>query len=241
MKKEKRKQIILMALAFIFIGIGCLNFYYQYNHSIEVAAQDYRNELNLGDVQLVNSEVSNEEENHYVSQIVPNDEIENIENVESEKMNSQVKVDVNSQTTNQSKEQVNHQTNIEVDSQVSNEQNAQGEEQYFVETRLQRDTMYSEMLETYQKMLENPDVGETQKVIAAQEISNINNIKNGVMIAENLIKNKGFENVVVLVNNGSVSIVVKSALLNQEQIAKIQNIVSRELNVELQNINISKK
>ena len=101
--------------------------------------------------------------------------------------------------------------------------------------------MNHKRLEIYQKMLEKPEKGETQKVIATQEITNINNMKNGIMIAENLIKNKGFQDVVILLNNGVVSVVVKSALLNQEQIAQIQNIVSRELNVEMQNIHITKK
>ena len=61
------------------------------------------------------------------------------------------------------------------------------------------------------------------------------------MIAENLIKNKGFENVVILINNDTVSVIVKSPNLNKEQISKIQNIVSRELNVEMSNISISNK
>ena len=220
MKKENRKQIILIAIAFICIGIGWFNMHHQQT-SIEVAAEDTRNEINLGDVQLVNSEVYNEnKENKYLSEIVPNEEIQ-----EQEVVNN---------TGNQSISQVNN-----IDSE--NVELEKNKEEYFIETKLQRDTMYSEMLETYQKMLENAEVGETQKAIASQEIANITNMKNGIMISENLIKNKGFENVVILVNNGIASVIVKSPLLNQEQIAKIQNIVSRELNIEVQNINISNK
>ena len=61
------------------------------------------------------------------------------------------------------------------------------------------------------------------------------------MISENLIKNKGFENVIILVNNGKVSVVIKSSKLTQEQISQIQNIVQRELNIEVSNISISNK
>ena len=61
------------------------------------------------------------------------------------------------------------------------------------------------------------------------------------MIAENLIKNKGFENVVILINNDVVNVVVKSSSLSQEQISKIQNIISRELYIEVSNINIGNK
>ena len=228
MKNEKRKQIILIVLAFVFIGIGVFNFRLGNSDSIEVSASDSRNEFNLGDVQLVNSDVSNENEikdknndtenNEYLAEIVSNDELENMKLKE---------------TTNDIKEQNN--------ASNQNENIENNKETYFIETRLQRDTMYSEMIETYQKMLESAEIHENQKAIATQEISNITNRKNGIMISENLIKNKGFEEVVILVNNGSASVIVKSSLLNQEQIAKIQNIVSRELNIEVQNINISNK
>lgn len=112
---------------------------------------------------------------------------------------------------------------------------------YFEETKIERDRMYSEMLETYQKIINSSDTPSDQRAIAAQEISNITKTKNGIMIAENLIKNKGFENVVILINNNIVSVIVKSPNLNKEQISKIQNIVERELGVKISNINISNK
>ncbi len=112
---------------------------------------------------------------------------------------------------------------------------------YFEETRIQRDRMYSETIETYQKLIDSNQTPQEQKSIAAQEISNITSKKNSILIAENLVKNKGFDNVVILENNGNVSVIVKSRNLNQDQISKIQNIVERELNVDVSNINISNK
>ena len=220
MKKEYKKQVILIVLAFIFVGIGYINFRYQYK-SIEVSTHEDRNEIYLGDVQLVNSEIINNEI----------------------KVENQIKEKTGQQTLenqNIKNEEKKYMSEIVSNEELMEIQN-KNSEKYFIETRLQRDSMNSEMLEIYQKMLENPEIGETQKVIATQEITNINNMKNGIMIAENLIKNKGFQDVVILLNNGVVSVVVKSALLNQEQIAQIQNIVSRELNVEMQNIHITKK
>ena len=251
MIKERRKQIILIIVAITFIGIGWVNFYFQYNN-VELASADARNEITLGDVQLVNSEVAEEnEEKKFVSELVPNDELQKLENKTIEEnnlsleRNEETSVKTNAQTNEEKKNEVenNKEFNNETNQNLNTEQriNFNDRDEYFVETRLEREKMYSQMLETYQKMAENPNVGETQKAIAIQEITNINNKKNGIMIAENLIKNKGFEDVVVFINNDVVSVVVKSSLLTQEQIAKIQNIVSRELKVELQNINISKK
>lgn len=112
---------------------------------------------------------------------------------------------------------------------------------YFTESRLTRDKMYSQMLESYQKILESSNVAEMQKEIASQEISNINNKKNAIMISENLIKNKGIEDVIIFINDKSISVIIKASNLTEEQIAQVQNIIARELNAEIDNIHISTK
>ena len=101
--------------------------------------------------------------------------------------------------------------------------------------------MYSENLETYQEMYNNANTNAENKKDALAKINSINNIKNGIMIAENLIIAKGFEDVVIFVNEQSVSVVVKIPELKQEEVAQIQNIVSRELNVGAEMIHISNK
>ena len=112
---------------------------------------------------------------------------------------------------------------------------------YFETIRIERDAMYSRMLETYHKMIENDKLVETQKAIAVQEIEKITNQQNAIMISENLIKNKGFEDAVVLANEDVINVVVKSAVLSNEDIGKIQNIIEREFKVSLENVNISNK
>ena len=112
---------------------------------------------------------------------------------------------------------------------------------YFSTSKLERDTMYSQMLETYEKVLNSNNSLETQKQSATEEIKKINDTKNSIMICENLIKTKGFENSVIFVNGDSVSIVVKDEQLTTEKVAQIQNIVSREMNTKVENIHISSK
>lgn len=207
--KEYLKQITLILAGFMLIGIG----YFNYNldekteESLEVASnakeeiREERNEINLGDVQLVNADIVASQN----SAIVSNEELNQEE------------------------------SNNEEISLIEKQNN------YFEETKLDRDRMYSEMLETYQNLIDSSETPQDQKAIAVGEISNITKIKNGIMISENLIKNKGFEDVVILVNENVVSVVVKSYILNKEDISKIQNIIERELNVEIKNINISNK
>lgn len=112
---------------------------------------------------------------------------------------------------------------------------------YFEESKLSRDTMYSQTLETYQGILNNSNVSEEQKAIVTQEIANLNKEKNAIMICENLICTKGFSNCVIFVNTDSISVIVESEELQQDQIAQIQNIISREMGAEIENIHIMTK
>ncbi len=115
------------------------------------------------------------------------------------------------------------------------------DDDYFVNSKLQRDTMYSQMIESYQKILESSTISTEQKAIASQEINNINNTKNAIMICENLIQTKGLSESVIFVNDQSISIIIKAEELSQEQIAQVQNIVAREMKAEIENIHISNK
>lgn len=112
---------------------------------------------------------------------------------------------------------------------------------YFASSRLGRDTMYSQMIESYQNLLDNQNVTEEQKTVATQEITEINNTQNSIMICENLIKTKGISDVVIFVNDKSINVIVKADTLEQDTIAQIQNIIAREMNAEIENIHISNK
>lgn len=118
---------------------------------------------------------------------------------------------------------------------------AVSDNQYFAESKLEREKMYSQMLESYQKIINNSQISDTQKEISQNEIKKINDTKNAIMISENLLKNKGFEDLIIFVNGDSISIVIKAKELTQEQIAQVQNIIVRELKADIENIHISNK
>ena len=117
--------------------------------------------------------------------------------------------------------------------------NTEDDDGYFETSKLSRDTMYSQTLETYQGMLNNSNVSEEQKAIITEEITKLNEEKKAIMICENLISTKGFKNSVIFVNMDSISIIVDSEKdLKADEIAQIQNIISREMNAEVENIHI---
>ncbi len=215
MKIIKRNQIIILVIALMLVSAGYLNYTANQNDTIATSVGengiDY---AGIGDAKLVSSNAV-EEENKQEG-LVPNNEIQ--ENTIAEQNQNEIDT---ATTTN---------------SQVSKET-----KEYFSSSRLNRETMYSQMIESYQKILENETIGETQKSIAQTEIQNINSTKNKIMICENLIKTKGIEDLVIFVNDKSISVVVRADKLEQEQIAQIQNIIAREMQTEITNIHISNK
>ena len=130
----------------------------------------------------------------------------------------------------------NESSSITTNSDVKDES-----EEYYSSARLERDKMYSQMLESYQKILDSNTTSNTQKEAAQKEITNINNIKNAIMIAENLIKTKGFEDSIVYSNDDSINVVIKKDKLSKEDTAQIQSIVAREMNAKIANIHIMSK
>lgn len=145
-------------------------------------------------------------------------------------------------SNNETENVTDENTKTTTSSSETTETKTENETDYYANAKLNRDKMYAEMISNYEKIINNPNASEAQKSIATQEITKINNTKNAIMISENLIGIKGFNNCVILVNDGSVNVVVNvQGGLNKENVAKLQNIVSRELKVEIDNIHITEK
>lgn len=155
---------------------------------------------------------------------------------EAKLVNSNTEIEENNNTTNS-----NTSNSINVGEDNTVETSSKTKDEYFTTSKLGRDTMYSQMIESYQKIIDNNGISQEQKTVATAEITKINTTKNAIMIAENLIKTKGFEDVVIFVNDKSVSVILKSEQLKQEQIAQVQNIVTRELNCNIEDVHISNK
>ena len=219
----KKNQVIVYVIALMLVTAGYLNFT-SLNETEEagtvpetVSQTEERLEIaGIGDATLVNSDDVVETENN--TEITTTTEnVQEEENIEEEQ-----NIENNEQT---------QETNA----------NTSTADEYFAKSKLERETMYSQMLETYEKVLNSSNSLETQKQTATQEITKINETKNSIMVCENLIRTKGFENNIIFVNGESISVIIGIAELKQEEIAQIQNIISRELKAEIENIHIATK
>ena len=219
MKLLKKNQIVIYVIALMLMAVAYLNYTtntaeQSVEASLQMEARDDSNTANIGDATLVSSNdvLSNTESSNTTN----NENTINTTNTTNDNSDS------NSETT---------QTSV----QTSTDDN------YFTKSKLERDTMYSQMLESYENILNSTNSLETQKQSATDEIKKINDTKNSIMICENLIQTKGFENSIIFVNGDSISVIIKSDELTQEEVAQIQNIISREMNAEIENIHISTK
>lgn len=218
MKILKRNQLIVLVISLMLITAGYLNFTTN-QENVQTSTIADRTDETIGDAELVSTIPSENEQETVENLIEGNNNATETENtvVENEVVETSTTTSDNSEETQES------------------------EDYYFTSSRLDRNTMYSELLDTYQEMYNNSEATAEAKTEALKKINEINNTKNAIMISENLILAKGFEDVVIFVNEGSVSVIIKSEELKQEEVAQIQNIVSRELSVSAEIIHISNK
>lgn len=235
MKIFKKNQIIIYVIAVILMTVGYLNYTNKTEelNSVETSLQMENDDSSLvagiGDAKLVSSNdvtTENDTGNNTTSET----------NTISEETTTN-----ETNTTNESLQEENTEAQNETEAQETSNNQTGIQDDYFEKSKLERDTMYSQMIETYENILNSTNAEETQKQSATDEIKKINDTKNSIMICENLIKTKGFEKSIIFVNDASISIIIGATDISQEEVAQIQNIISREMGAEIENIHISTK
>ena len=212
MKILKKNQLAILVIALMLITAGYLNYNTNYNDNVASTSTEV-DETAIGSI-------------GDATLVSSNAIVDNENNI------SEINENIANNLTDNAEE---------VSSNLSASNNTSDDENYFSNSKLERDKMYSQMLETYQKILENSSISAEQKTIAQEEINNINSTKNAIMISENLLTTKGFEKNIIFVNGDSVNVIVEKEEISTEEIAQIQNIVQRELNSEIENIHIVTK
>lgn len=227
MKLLKKNQVIIYVIAIMLMTAGYFNYSTNKNiksveTSMQIENKDDTQLADIGDAKLVSSnDIVGEEKT----------DINTVNSIEEKGIMINGNEEENSNKTVE-----NNTINLE-----SIQSSMENNDDYFVKFKLERDSMYSEIIETYEKILNSSSSLETQKQIATQEIQKINETKNSIMICENLIKTKGFENIIIFENKESINVIIGKEEIKQEEIAQIQNIITREMKANIENIHISTK
>ena len=223
-KGFKKNEVVIYSIALMLVTAGYLN----YTTKVENGTIETYSNAEQNIVAEVNTK-SNSKNNENTSK--------NVNQIEVQKEHD----DYIAENTN-NKNEYNDDDNIGDAKLVDSKSVIADYSDYFVSTKLQRDTNYADTLSTYTKIIEDSSISEAQKSIAMKEITKINDIKNSLSVCENLLFTKGFKNSVVLVNNESINVIVQiEGGLNKQKVAQIQNIVSREFKCKIENIHISEK
>lgn len=225
MKVLKKNQVVIIVIAVMLITAGYLN-YKGGNESNLIETSNIKNPseiAEIGDAKLVNSNNITEKNE---------DTVGYKKDIESQIAKAEIVED-------DAYEEKDVKNSLQDVKQTS--ANISSSDNYFASSKLGRDTMYSQMIESYEKILQNQSISSEQKAIAQTEIKKINELKNSIMITENLIKTKGFADVVIFVNDTSVNAIIKADTLKEQETAQIQNILTRELKTDIDNVHISCK
>lgn len=108
----------------------------------------------------------------------------------------------------------------------------------FTAYREEREVNRSRSIDALKEIVENKNTSQATRDEAQKQIIKLTEITNQEMIIENLIKAKGFQDAVVMIDNGIVNVIVQADKLSEEEVAQIVEIVSRQTGVSLDNIKI---
>jgi stage III sporulation protein AH len=230
MKFMKHKKIALVCMLVLIVGIGVLN--HKLNNEKDLAATagytDYEIEqmtLHDGDV-LVDSlnvtEVPGSSSDAAVDSAAVVDTVAGVDNPEA--MASTVgAIDESMIVTS---DDLSEAANADV---------------YFEEVRATINMDRNQVISMLTDVIEESKDGSAEKNNATQQKLKIIDYMNKEKVIENLIRNKGFEDALVLMTDNSVNVTVNKQEITQSDVAKICDIVIRETGREASQIVIQSK
>lgn len=107
------------------------------------------------------------------------------------------------------------------------------------QARLTREQTRAKNKETLLDLINNTNISDTQKQDAIQGMINLTDISEKEAAAEILLEAKGFQDVVVSIQDNTVDVVVNMSNLDDAQRAQIEDIVKRKTGISGENIVIT--
>lgn len=227
-KFEKRKLIVL-SLVFVLISISYLNYMINKRSLLETSTdlKEYEEK------QM--SEMSEDESfNDTITHEAPSDgetatsSITTIDNgnniVDSTKNNVEDIIAVSN-------------TNIE----NSLESNNLDSSNYFLQAKIDIEIEREKTIERFEEIIDNDKVDEESRKSAVNKKLDLIETMNKEKVVESLIKSKGFEDSVVFITDQNVYVTVQTDELEQSDLAKILDIITRETKFSIDHITVQKK
>lgn len=117
--------------------------------------------------------------------------------------------------------------------------NAVGTVDFVVEAKLLREQTRANSKSMLMEIVNNVNVSDSEKQAAVNKITELADVADREMAAENLIAAKGYENVVVTVTDDAADVMIVSDSLSDSQRAQIEEIVKTKTNIPADKITIT--
>lgn len=111
--------------------------------------------------------------------------------------------------------------------------------EFFIEYRLERDKNRSQHISLLENIVSNKDTDNETRGEAQNEMIHMVQLSEKEMVIENLIRAKGFNDIIVFIHDGYVNAIVDSEDLSAAQAAQIQDIINKETGISLDKISIA--
>ncbi|KAB3527572.1 SpoIIIAH-like family protein [Alkaliphilus serpentinus] len=220
-----KKNFIIFSLVLMLGLIGYINYSLNKQSLLETSSDLEEYELMMLEEEAPVDIVVNEEEEGLAEVANPEDDYDTIivDSLEGDIIN-----DVANETSSEITDIL---TNKEMMSSSS----------YFIEGRLERDKRRSEMMSYLNDIIDNQYTSEDLRNQAqGMKLVVLSNTEMEMLI-ENMIIAKGFNDVIVYLGDDSINVIVQSEGLNEIDVAKIVDIITRETDIPMDNITIMEK
>ena len=109
---------------------------------------------------------------------------------------------------------------------------------FFAQARLDREAGRSRSIETFNEIIESESADSEAKATAQQGVLQLAKNTETETAVENLLRAKGFEDVVCYINNDMANVVVKTQLLDSASAAVISEVVAEQSGISHEKIKI---
>ncbi len=111
-------------------------------------------------------------------------------------------------------------------------------EEFFVEYRMYRDRMRSREIELLEDRLQDADATPESRQRAEEKLLEIVEIMENELIIENLLKARGYEEVLLFSNEGLATVILKTDELDREEAVQVSDLVAAAVGVEREEVKI---
>ena len=111
---------------------------------------------------------------------------------------------------------------------------------FFTEYRLERDKIRSERFDVLRDMVKNAKTEDARQQVQGAILKLVQE-KQREYEMENLIKARGFQDALVVIQDKNVNAIIKAQAVTREEVAQVAEVISRVADVRLEDITISAK